>query len=98
MSYSFSVNAATKDEAKIGVLSQFNQVVLSQPTHAKDKEAAVTAANAFIDLLETPSLEQEVLVTMWGSLSWNYQEGGNEPTQFTGGSVSITVGLRNKST
>ncbi|WP_316172390.1 hypothetical protein [Bradyrhizobium sp. SZCCHNRI2049] len=51
MSYSFSVKAATKADAKVAVAAAFDRVVEAQPIHARDKQAAVANAGAMIDLL-----------------------------------------------
>lgn len=54
MSYSFAITGASKAEAAAKVASEFDQVVANQPSHATDKDGAVAAANAFINLLREP--------------------------------------------
>lgn len=69
MSYSFTVKAATKDEAKAAVLLEMDKVVAQQPIHARDKDPTIAAANAMIDLLvDDPS--RHVQVHVHGSVSW----------------------------
>lgn len=51
MSYSFSVKAATKPEAKAAVAAEIDRVIGAQPIHARDKAAAIVNASAVIDLL-----------------------------------------------
>lgn len=89
MSYSFGVKAATKAEAKAAVAVEFDKVVASQPTHATDKDAALAAAGAFIDMLTDPGEGQVISVNMHGSLGWN----SPDPTSFTGAGVGISVSL-----
>lgn len=90
MSYSFSVTASTKDEAKQKVAEQFAQVVKNQPSHAADEAAAVAAGNAFVDLLGDVPDGQEVYVAMHGSLGWNH----DAPDKFLSAGVSVSAGLR----
>jgi hypothetical protein len=89
MSYSFSVQAPSKDEAKAALAAQFDAVVVSQPTHAADKNAAITAASAFIDMLTDPDETQIISVSMHGSLGWNTPD----PKSFTGAGVGISASL-----
>ncbi len=78
MSYSFSVKAATKEEAKEGVAKQIEQVAASQPIHAKDLPSAQAAAGAFIDILDH-EVGKEISLSMSGSVSYKYNPGGEEP-------------------
>jgi hypothetical protein len=70
MSYSFSVTAASKAEAKQKIADSFDNVVKNQPSHAADRDAAVSAGGAFVDLLEHPADGQEIHISMHGSLGW----------------------------
>jgi hypothetical protein len=92
MSYSFSVTANTKTDVNQQIREQFDAVVVSQPNHAADKEAAVVAAQAFVELMTEPHAGQEINVAMHGSLSWR----NDNPHQFLDASVSISVSLRDK--
>lgn len=89
MSYSFSVQAPSKDEAKAAVAAEFDKVMASQPTHATDKDAAVAAAGAFIDMLRNPAEGQVISVGMHGSLGWDVPD----PKEFTGAGVGISASL-----
>lgn len=89
MSYSFSVKAPTKAEAKAKVAEQFAAVVAGQPTHAADQNAAVACAEAFINTLADPNEGDEVHVSMNGSLSWSNVD------EYTGASVTVYASLRN---
>jgi hypothetical protein len=90
MSYSFSVSAASKADAKSKVAERMAEIVASQPNHKVDQDAAVSAANAFIDVLHDPEEGQQVNVSMSGSVGW---KGGDTPS-YTHAStnVSATIG------
>ena len=91
MSYSFIVTGSTsKADAIAKVTAEFDQVVASQPTHAADKNAAVAAASAFIGLLQEPRDDQQIDVTMNGSLGW-VQSG--DLLFFLSGNVSVSASL-----
>lgn len=85
MSYSFSVAADTKDEAGVKIEAELAKVVVAQPTHVADRQAAQDAAERFIDVLREPREGEHVVVSMSGSLSW--QEAG----VFVGASVNISA-------
>ena len=89
MSYSFSVKASTKDEAKQKIAEQFDKVVEGQPSHADDKAAALATANAFIDLLTDVPKDHHVSVSINGSLSWNH----DAPNKYVGASVGVNAGF-----
>lgn len=73
MSYSFQAQAATKAELKTQVAEQFAAVVLAQPPHAADQDAALAAAENFIDLLADDEA-QDISINMHGSL-WTSDAG-----------------------
>ena len=87
MSYSFSIVAKTKSEAKDKVEEEFSNVVLSQPIHASDRNAAQKAAQMFVDSLADPSPEESITVSVYGSVGWR---SGNE---ITSANVSIVATL-----
>jgi len=72
MSYSFNVKAANKADAKAAVAVEFENVIASQPVHARDKAAALANADAVIDLLvdEAPA-GQVISVSCNGYVGWN---------------------------
>lgn len=92
MSYSLSVSGETKDEVKQKLAESFDAMIAGQPTHAKDRDAALAAAGALVDLLDEPAPDQEYQVSIYGSLSWQ----GLNPTVFVGASLSTTAGFRVK--
>lgn len=92
MSYSFSVTASTKAEATGKIREQFDAVVVAQPSHAADREAAVVAAQRLVRLLAEPSDGDEVYVSMNGSLGWI----SDAPEQFMHANVTINTSLRKK--
>lgn len=69
MSYSFSVRAANKVEAKQKVADEMAKVVASQPCHAHDQAQAVAAVEAFIDCLPDDD-SKDVMASVSGSLGW----------------------------
>jgi hypothetical protein len=93
MSYSFSVTGASKADAIVKVGAEFAQIAVNQPTHAKDKDAAVAVPKAFVDLLADPTESEVIYVTMWGSLGWR---GESDAAIFTSGSVSVDASVRSK--
>ena len=93
MSYSFSVTADTKAEATGKIREQFDAVVVAQPPHAADKEAAVVAAQTLVRLLAEPHEGDEIYVGMSGSLGWKH----DVPEEFLSADIRINVSLRNKS-
>lgn len=94
MSYSFSVSAATKADAKQKIEEAFANVVAGQPSHAADRDAAIAAAGAFVDILTEPADGQEVQVSLHGSLGWHH----DAPEAFTGAGVGVSASLRAKAT
>jgi hypothetical protein len=93
MSYSFAVTADTKVDATRQIREQFDAVVVAQPSHAADKEAAVIAAQALVRLLADPHEGDEIYVSMNGSLGWKH----DVPEEFLHANVSIQTSVRNKS-
>lgn len=83
MSYSFSVTAASKDEAGVKVEAELAKVVELQPPHAADRQAAQDAAEAFIGLVREPGEGECITVSVCGSLTWQTDD------VFTGASVSV---------
>lgn len=73
MSYSFTVKAATKDDAKRAVTHELAKAVVGQRCHARDVPAARAAAHAFVDALDEPGEDQAVLVQGSGSLSGRWE-------------------------
>lgn len=92
MSYSFSVTADNKMDATRQIREQFDAVVVAQPSHAADKEAAVVAAQTLVRLLAEPHDGDEIHVNMSGSLGWQH----DSPEEFLHANVTISTSLRNK--
>jgi hypothetical protein len=86
MSYSFSVRAATKDEAIAKVGEEFEKVVNAQPIHAKDRDAVETAAENIVAVLKNDDT-RDVTVSVSGSLSWT------EGDQVSYANLSINAGF-----
>jgi hypothetical protein len=69
MSYSFTVAADTKAEAKAMLTAKFDDVVDGQPMHAADRDAVQAAAEAFVDILTEPAAGQQIVVNVHGAVS-----------------------------
>ncbi|WP_257164708.1 hypothetical protein [Bradyrhizobium sp. SRS-191] len=71
MSYSFNVSASTKSDAKTAVAAKVDEMIVSQPIHARDKQAILANASAVIDLLsDTVPEDHYVAVSCSGYVSW----------------------------
>lgn len=92
MSYSFSIKAATKSEAKAKVAEELSKVVTAQPVHQYDRAAAQASADAFTDLLADDEA-QDVSLSVSGWLSWN---GGTGAEQVKTANVTVTASLTAK--
>lgn len=92
MSYSFSVKASTRDEAKSKVAEQMATVVQAQPDHELDQAAVVAAGSAFVDMLGDVPDGKELQVNIHGSVGWHHTQADAVPKVYTGASVSISVG------
>ena len=93
MSYSFSVRAATKAEAKSKVAAQLAAVLVSQPTHAVDMPAAQAAADAFIDLVKEDDAK-DLMVSVNGSVGWVHPL--SEPPVYTQAAIGVNAYLVEK--
>lgn len=90
MSYSFGVKAANKVEAYDACVAQMENVVLSQPSHAQDRDQALANAKAVLDLLPEVA-DKDVVVSMSGYLSGTWVS--NDVTELTGVNISASAGL-----
>lgn len=86
MSYSFSITASSKDEAKQKIAEQMDAVVLAQPPHAADRDAAVATGCAFVDLVMDVPEDRVMNISMHGSVSWIL----NDPHALTGSNVGFS--------
>jgi hypothetical protein len=85
MSYSFSVSAPSKDEAKTKVRDELVRVTTAQPVHALDSDQAFEAVAAFIELLHDDPT-RDVSASISGSISTTDQN-------VTHANVNVTVQL-----
>lgn len=94
MSYSFSVRAASKDEVKTMISEKMDEIVQNQQMHVHDRDAAVDAAEAFIDLVTVPE-GRELTVSMNGSVGWDNSVASEDPADAklngAGAGVSVQV-------
>lgn len=91
MSYSFNVQASTKSAAKDAVAVKFDEVIATQPIHARDKTAALANANAVIDLLMDDDT-REISVSVNGYVGWQevLRDDGSNPLQSASVSASAS--------
>jgi hypothetical protein len=94
MSYSFSVAGSSKENAVAAVATAFVEVVMTQPSHAADKDGALAAAKVFINLLREPRDGEQIAVNMYGSLGWKHSD--KPPIAFLSGNVSVSVSIQAK--
>ena len=92
MSYSFTVTADTKADAKQKIAQSFDAVVNGQSSHAADRDPVVACGSAFVEALAEPQAGDEIYVTIYGCLSWRQ----GIPEEFTSASASVNASLRNK--
>ena len=90
MSYSFSVRGANRAEVleKIGL--ELDKVKDAQPMHVHDRDQALAAAKAFIELLPDSLAGHEIQVSMHGSVGWR-QGHAEEPNLITGAGVGVSA-------
>lgn len=89
MSYSIGVVAISVQAAREALAAKFDEVVVKpQPVHAKDREQALAAADAFLALLGPQPEGFDVTVNMNGSLTWH----GTEQSDFTWANFGISCG------
>ena len=90
MSYSFTIRAATKTQAKTDVALKFDEMALQQACHARDRAQALGAAFDSIDLLDDDE-SKDIVVNMSGSLTGLWQ--GSDVICIQGANVSVGAGL-----
>ncbi len=85
MSYSFTVKASTRKEAKDLVGEKLAEVVKGQQVHENDVHAAQDAVGALLDVVNEPEEDYVLRVSVNGSLNWR------EEGQFIGANLNVTV-------
>lgn len=94
MSYQFQLRASTKIEAREKVKQQLDQVARNQICHERDKAIHRAALAAQLELLDEPTINQDINVVMSGSLTGQWV--GSDVIQCYGANLSIGVALVNK--
>lgn len=95
MSYSFSVSAASKAEAKQKIAEALDGVVAGQAFHAKERSIAEGCAGALVDKLDDPTEGEEIHVAMHGSIGWKHDGSVSEaPESFTHANVGVNASVR----
>lgn len=90
MSYSFLIKTPTKAQAVEQVAAKFEQIAVTQSCHHQDRQQALAAATAFINLLpDDPA--KDVSVSVSGSLSGVWERG--ELIAMTAAQLSLNASL-----
>lgn len=93
MSYSIGVVAINIQAAREALAAKFDEQVLkSQPVHAKDRDQALAAADAFLALLGPQPENHDVTINLNGSLGWS----GSRPMEEViadGGFTWVNLGV-----
>lgn len=99
MSYSFTIRADNKDDAKAKVTGELARVAGAQAMHIRDVQQAQAATDLFIDLLADDD-SKLVYVSVNGSLGWQFpcDPGGEAEHPLTTASVGVTVSLLQRDT
>lgn len=90
MSYSFTIRAADKAAAKAAVAAKFDEVNASQKCHERDRQQALAAADAFIDLVADDGT-QDIVVNMAGYLSGSWEN--SDVIWISTASISVSASL-----
>jgi hypothetical protein len=88
MSYSFTVKAETKADAKGMVADKLIDVVTQQPVHATDAHKAQAVVNAYIDML-VDDAAMDIHVSVSGYVQWT----GADDKAITAANVSVNASL-----
>lgn len=70
MSYVFTIQADSKEDATTKLTAAFDNVLATQPAHEVSLPPARVAAEAYLDLLCEPREGQEIRVCVDGYLGW----------------------------
>lgn len=92
MSYSFNVRAATKEAALQKVGEELDKIIVGQPMHSNDRDAAVATAKAFLAILPDDPEGREFSVSVNGSIGWS-QGGPHVASVISGVGVGVSIQL-----
>lgn len=90
MSYSFTIRAATKAEAKSLIAAKVAEIAHQQPVHATDHDQIVANAHAIVDLLPENVEGREIAATVNGYVSGTWDN--EQLTELTQVSISANIG------
>jgi hypothetical protein len=88
MSYSFSVRAATRAAVLALVAAELDKVKEAQPMHSHDRDQALAAATAFVEIMPDGKAGYEIGVSMHGSVGWSGDSAGDYEISGAGVGVS----------
>jgi hypothetical protein len=94
VSYSFSAKGASKTDAILDAESKFQKVCQDMPVHEKDKDAVLSHMRNMINLCVDPSADEEVVISMNGYLSGQWE--GANVTRLTVASANCSVSVNAK--
>lgn len=93
MSYSFNVRGATQAAVLEAVGAELDKVVEAQPMHKVDRDQALAAAKAFVELLPTNVDDRDFSVSVNGSVGWLQGEGEDPNIVITGVGFGVSASL-----
>lgn len=93
MSYSFSIRAATKAAAIAAAAVKLDEVVAQQPVHKVDRDQALAAVEAFVNILPDDEA-RDVSLSVHGSVGWMGSTDGEH--SICNASVGVSAGLAPK--
>jgi hypothetical protein len=92
MSYSFSAKGTNKELALQDATAKFDAMVEQQPVHSRDREAALSNLRTHLNLVAEPAPDEDVVISMHGSISVNTPTAG--PERITNASSGCSVYLQ----
>lgn len=87
MSFSFSVRGATIAAVVAAATAKMDEVVAQQPAHTADRDAVVSAADDYAEMMGEPDEGEEIMLTIHGSLSGVWD--GGALTRMTASSLGV---------
>lgn len=91
MSYSIRAKGVNKAKALEDVKTKLAEVVASQGIHSRDEAQATATTEAMLGVVADPGENEEVVVSVSGSLSWRGDAAN--PEAITSANVQVSVSV-----